>query len=213
MAEDSGAVHDAALIDTILPMVPGLPERLQDGIEVADVGCGQGHAINLMARAFPKSRFVGFDFSPDGIQAGRDEAGLLGLTNARFEERDVTELGELDRFDLVTAFDAIHDQIQPAKVLDGIADALRGDGVFLMVDIGASSNIHDNMDFPLAPFLYTISCMHCMTVSLAHGGTGLGAMWGEQKAREMLTEAGFRRIEVKRIPDDFLNSYYVATKG
>jgi hypothetical protein len=89
---------------------------------------------------------------------------------------------------------------------------MRPDGVFLMVDIGASSHLDENMEYPLAPFMYTISCMHCMTVSLALDGVGLGAMWGEQKALEMLAEAGFTRVEVKRIEDDLTDSYYVATK-
>ena len=213
MAEDSGAVHDAGLVDAILPLVPGLPERLVAGIEVADVGCGSGHAVNLMARAFPNSRFVGYDFSEEGVQVGHDEAERLGLANAQFEARDVTDLGIRQRFDLVTAFDVIHDQAQPARVLAGIAEALRPDGVFLMVDIGASSHVHENLEFPLAPFMYTVSCMHCMTVSLALGGAGLGAMWGEQTAHAMLAEAGFDRVEVKRIEDDLFNNYYVATKG
>ena len=213
MAEESGAVHDAALVDAILPLVPGLPARLEAGIDVADVGCGRGHAVNLMARAFPNSRFVGVDFSEEGVAAGRAEADALGLANARFEARDVTNLGGRGGFDLVTAFDAIHDQAQPARVLAGIAEALRPGGVFLMVDIAASSHVHENLDRPLAPFLYTISCMHCMTVSLALGGAGLGAMWGEQKAREMLAEAGFGRVEVKQVEGDIVNNYYVATKG
>jgi SAM-dependent methyltransferase len=213
MAEESGTVHDAALIDTILPLVPDLPARLEAGIDVADIGCGSGHAINLMARSFPNSRFVGYDFSEEGTSAGRAEAQRLGLTNARFEARDVSALDAPERFDLITAFDAIHDQAQPARVLAGIAEALRPDGVFLMVDIGASSNAHENMEFPLASLMYTISCMHCMTVSLTLDGAGLGAMWGEQKAREMLTEAGFAHLEVKRIEDDLFNAYYVATKG
>jgi SAM-dependent methyltransferase len=213
MAEDSGAVHDAALIDTILPLVPGLPVRLAAGIDVADIGCGRGHAINLMARAFPNSRFVGYDFSEDGIRSGREEAHHLGLSNARFEARDVTALDTPERFDLMTAFDAIHDQAQPARVLAGIAEALRPDGTFLMIDIGASSQVHENREFPLAPLMYTISCMHCMTVSLALDGAGLGAMWGEQKAREMLAEAGFSQVDVKRIEDDPFNNYYVATQA
>jgi SAM-dependent methyltransferase len=213
MAEDSGAVHDAALIDAILPLAPGFPARLRSGIDVADVGCGRGHAINLMAQAFPNSRFVGYDFSEEGVRAGRGEAQRLGLANARFEASDVTDLGAPDRFDLITAFDAIHDQAQPAQVLAGIAAALRPDGAFLMVDIGASSHAHENLEFPLAPLMYTISCMHCMTVSLALDGAGLGAMWGQQKAQEMLAEAGFTQVEVKRIEDDLFNSYYVATKG
>jgi SAM-dependent methyltransferase len=213
MAEDSARIHDAALIDTILPLVPGLAARLTAGIAVADIGCGSGHAINLMARAFPNSRFVGYDFSEEGSRAGRDEAQRLGLVNARFEARDVASLEAREQFDLITAFDAIHDQAQPARVLVGIAEALRPDGIFLMVDIGASSRPHENMAFPLAPWMYTVSCMHCLTVSLALDGAGLGAMWGEQKAREMLAEAGFGRVEVKRIADDLFNSYYVAAKG
>jgi len=212
MADNSAAIHDAALIETTLPLVPGLPARLAAGIDVADIGCGSGHAVNLMAQAFPNSRFVGYDFSEDGTSAGRDEARRLGLTNARFEARDVTRLEAREQFDLITAFDAIHDQAQPARVLAGIAEAMRPDGVFLMVDIGASSHLDENMEYPLAPLMYTISCMHCMTVSLALDGVGLGAMWGEQKALEMLAEAGFTRVEVKRIEDDLTDSYYVAMK-
>jgi SAM-dependent methyltransferase len=213
MAEDSGALFDVALIDGILPLVPGLPSRLEEGIDVADVGCGSGHAINVIAAAYPRSRCVGYDFSAEGIAAGQAEAASLGLANAEFVVRDAASLGEQSRFDLVTAFDAIHDQARPDRVLAGIAAALRPGGVFLMVDIAASSRVHENMQFPLAPFLYTVSCMHCMTVSLAHGGAGLGAMWGEQTARAMLAEAGFGRVEVERIEDDLLNNYYVATKG
>ena len=213
MAEDSAAVHDTALISAILPLVPGLPERLQDGIEVADIGCGSGHAINLMAQAYPKSRFVGYDISEEGIAAARREAQAMGLANARFEVRDVTTLDLPNRFDLVTAFDAIHDQAHPAQVLAGIAATLRPAGVFLMVDIRASSNLHENLELPLAPFLYTASSLHCMTVSLAQGGEGLGTVWGEQTARQMLADAGFTRVEVRQIEGDIFNNYFIATRG
>jgi SAM-dependent methyltransferase len=213
MAEDSAAIHDTALIPTILPLVPGLPERLRDGIEVADIGCGSGHAINLMAAAFPQSRFVGFDLSEEGIAAARHEARTLGITNARFEVRDVTDLDLPGRFDLIMAFDAIHDQAHPARVLSGIAEALRPGGVFLMVDIRASSHLHENLDLPLAPTLYTFSTLHCMTVSLAQGGVGLGTMWGEQQARRMLADAGFTRVEVAQVEGDLFNNYFIATKG
>jgi ubiquinone/menaquinone biosynthesis C-methylase UbiE len=213
MAEDSGVVHDAALVDAIIPRVPGLPERLKAGIDVADVGCGSGHAVNLMAQAFPESRFVGYDFSEEGIAVGRAEASELGLTNARFEVQDVASLAEVDRFDLITAFDAIHDQAQPAQVLRRVSEALRPDGDFLMVDIKASSRLHENMDHPLGPFLYTVSTMHCMTVSLALDGMGLGTAWGEQKAREMLAEAGFTHVDVETVEGDLINNYYIARKG
>lgn len=213
MAEDSAAIHDAALIDSMLPLVPGLIERLNRGIEVADIGCGCGHAINLMAQAFPSSQFVGYDISEEGLQEGRRESQELGLTNAHFELRDASSLDVKNRFDFITAFDAIHDQAEPARVLEGIADALRPQGVFLMVDFGASSHVHENIEFPAGPFMYTISCMHCVPVSMGLDGPGLGAMWGEQTARKMLTEAGFTRIEIKQVEGDIFNNYFIASKN
>ena len=212
MAEESAQVFDATLIDVTLPLVPGLVDRLKSGIEVADISCGQGHAINLMAKAFSNSRFVGYDFSEDGISAGKAEAKQLGLTNARFEVKDVAELSETAKYDLITVFDAIHDQAQPRKVLANISCALKPDGVCLCVDIQASSNLEENMQHPLAPMLYGVSTLHCMTVSLALNGEGLGTVWGEQKARELLTEAGFKRIDVEHVEGDIFNSYYVCRK-
>ncbi len=212
MAEESAQVFDATLTDVTLPLVPGLVDRLKSGIEVADISCGQGHAINLMAKAFSNSRFVGYDFSEGGISAGKAEAKQLGLTNARFEVKDVAALNETATYDLITVFDAIHDQAQPRKVLANISRALKRDGVFLCVDIQASSNLEENMQHPLAPMLYGVSTLHCMTVSLALNGEGLGTVWGEQKARELLTEAGFKRVDVEHVEGDIFNSYYVCRK-
>ena len=86
---------------------------------LADIGCGGGHAINVMARAFPNSTFTGFDISPEALALGRDEADAWGLTNVRFEQADVANLGIDSTFDAVTAFDAIHDQAFPRRVLPG----------------------------------------------------------------------------------------------
>jgi len=212
-AEESAQIHDAVLIDVTLPLVPGLVDRLNAGIDVLDIGCGQGHSINLMARAFSNSRFTGYDFSEEGIAAANSEAAAWGLSNARSEVKDAATLNEPAAYDLITAFDTIHDQAQPTGVLRAIAEALRPGGVFLMVDIAASSNVHENMDHPLGPALYAVSTMHCMTVSLALNGEGLGTMWGEQLARQKLAAAGFTRVDVKQVPGDFLNNYYIATKG
>jgi ubiquinone/menaquinone biosynthesis C-methylase UbiE len=187
-------------------------DRLRDGIDVADVGCGAGHAINVMAREFPNSRFTGYDFSDEGVAIGRREAKEWGLTNATFEVKDVATLDGSKQFDLITVFDAIHDQAQPRRVLKGIYDALKPGGTFLCVDIRASSDLHENIEHPLAPFMYTVSTMHCMTVSLALGGEGLGTVWGEQKARELLNEAGFRDISVATVEGDIMNNYYIARK-
>ncbi|MFD4433499.1 class I SAM-dependent methyltransferase [Nocardia sp. NPDC058497] len=213
MAEESAEVFDAALIDVVLPMSPGLTDRLLMGMDVADIACGSGHAVNLMARAFPASRFRGYDFSADAIAAGRAEADAMGLTNVEFFVQDVAELNVPGTCDLITVFDAIHDQAHPARVLANISAALRSDGVFLMVDIHASSMLEENIDLPLGPFLYAISTMHCMSVSLGQGGDGLGTVWGEQRALSMLADAGFTDVRTHHVDGDPLNTYYVAGKG
>jgi hypothetical protein len=140
------------------------------------------------------------------------EAERKGLTDVRFDKRDAARLGETARFDFMTSFDAVHDQARPDLVLGGIARALRPGGVYLCAELAASTNLSENLDHPFGPFGYTISCMHCMTVSLADGGMGLGAMWGEQKAQEMLTDAGFTSIEAAHIDGDIANTYFIATK-
>jgi 2-polyprenyl-3-methyl-5-hydroxy-6-metoxy-1,4-benzoquinol methylase len=212
MAEESDQTVVAALIDHILPLVPGLPEWLQRGIEVLEVGCGSGRALNRMASVFLNSKFIGYDLSEEAINTGRSEAKKRGLTNVRFEVKDVSNIGASERFALIAAFDAIHDQAKPDKVLREISNALRPDGTFLMQDIAGSSYVHKNLDHLVAPLIYTISCMHCMTVSLAQGGAGLGAAWGEELALKMLREAGFNKVEVKQLQHDFINSYFVASK-
>ena len=213
MAEMSGQVHEAALIEGELALIEGLVDRLRAGIDVCDIGCGQGHAINLMAKEFPNSRFTGLDFSREGIAAAKTEATKLGLTNATFEVKDAATLDDSSQFDFITVFDAIHDQAKPAVVLKGIANSLKSDGVFLCVDIAGSTNVEDNLEHPLATMLYSVSTFHCMTVSLALDGDGLGTMWGEQKANEMFREAGFTSVVTKRIPEDILNVYYICRKG
>ncbi|MBS4728683.1 class I SAM-dependent methyltransferase [Mycobacterium sp. SM1] len=212
MAEQSGAVFDAALIDVILPLADGLPQRLRAGLDVADFACGSGHAVNVMAQEFPASRFTGVDFSEEAVAAASAEADRLGLQNARFERCDLAELDRPDAYDVITVFDAIHDQAQPARVLANIHRALRPGGVFLMADVKASSRLEDNIGLPFTPFLYTISTMHCMSVSLAHGGAGLGTAWGQQVALSMLEEAGFAEVRTAEIDDDPLNIYYIARK-
>lgn len=215
MAEDSGQSVLTSLLDAILPLAPELTARLHRGIDVLDVGCGMGRAANAMARAFPRSRFTGLDLSESAISAARDEARSSGNGNVRFSVRDLTTFdvdAQEERYDLITSFDAIHDQARPDRVLAGIYRALRPEGVYLMQDIAASSDVRRNLDHPIAPFLYTVSTMHCMSVSLAQGGMGLGTMWGREKAEEMLHEAGFADIEIHSLPHDVQNDYWVIRK-
>jgi 2-polyprenyl-3-methyl-5-hydroxy-6-metoxy-1,4-benzoquinol methylase len=212
-AEETARIFDARLLDSIVPLVDGLADRLKSGIAVLDVGCGRGRAVNILARTYPKSRFVGYDISTEGIEFAMHEAKQWNLINSKFEIKDVTTISEQEKYDLITAFDTIHDQAQPTEVLKEIYNALRKGGVFLMQDIAASSFLHENINNPLAPTLYTFSTMHCMTVSLAYNDEGLGTVWGKQKAEQKLREAGFSHsIEVKQIEGDILNYYYIARK-
>lgn len=212
MAEDSGQSVVGAL-DAIVALVPGLEEELRSGISVLDVGCGSGRALIALSHAYPRSRFTGHDFSEEAIHAARNVAAEQGLTNVDFEVRDAAGPVGDERYDLVTAFDAIHDQADPAAVLRGIRQRLAPDGIFLMQDIRASSALERNVEHPLAPFLYAVSVMHCMTVSLAQGGAGLGTMWGEERAREMLADAGFGEVSVHTLPHDIQNCFYVVHAG
>ena len=213
MAEESYQTVVAALDQYILPLVDGLPESLERGIEAADVGCGRGLALMELAERFPASRFVGYDFSPETIQWANAEARRRGLPNVRFEVRDAAKLGEERRFDVIFTFDAIHDQVDPHAMLAGISRALKDDGLLLAQDIRSSSHVEKNLEHPLAPFLYTVSTMHCMTVSLANCGCGLGTCWGEELALDMLKEAGFQSVTVHTLEHDIMNNYYICRKG
>ena len=212
MAENSAQRFDFNLIGEQIPMVEGIEERLDAGIEVADLGCGSGHAVNLMAQAWPNSTFTGIDFSEHALATARAEAEAMGLTNATFEAQDVAKLEGADQYDFLTTFDAVHDQADPAAMLANAARLLRSGGTYLCADITGHTNVAENLDHPLASFMYAISLSHCMTVSLALDGEGLGAMWGEEKAMEMFADAGFTNVDVARVEGDVLNNYYIATK-
>lgn len=215
MAEDSGQSVLSSLESHVLPLVPGLTDQLAKGIRMLDVGCGSGRILNRLAESNPTSRFTGMDLSHEAIGAARAEASHKQLRNVEYIIRDLSdfdETAEPKAFDFITTFDAIHDQAKPLNVLKGIHRALKADGLYLMQDIRGSSYVHNNIRHPIGTFLYTISTMHCMTVSLAQGGEGLGAMWGEEKTREYLQKAGFRSIETHQLAHDIQNNWYVVRK-
>ncbi|HET7344712.1 MAG TPA: class I SAM-dependent methyltransferase [Nitrososphaeraceae archaeon] len=214
MAEESYQTVVVALVDQILPLVPSLIDKLKKGIKVLDIGCGKGRAINVMANHFENSNFYGYDLSQEAIDGAKREAQMMGNSNAFFKVQDILGLKNFDeKYDLITAFDAIHDQPDPYSVLKSIYNSLDDKGIFLMQDILASTPLKDNIGHPLGPFLYTISCLHCVSVSLSQNGAGLGAMWGKEKATEMLNNVGFTNVEVKKLPHDFQNYYYIAYKN
>ena len=212
MAEESRQTVVEGLLNHILPLSRGLTDKLGAGIDVLDIACGSGGAVLSMAGTFPLSRFTGIDLSAEAIAAGRADVAARGLRNVTLVQADAADLWLEDTYHLITAFDAIHDQARPARVLERVHAALRPGGVFLMQDIAGHSKLSDNTSHLLGPFTYTISCMHCMSVSLAAGGPGLGAMWGREKAIEMLTDAGFTNVRVAELPHDPINYYYVAGK-
>ena len=210
MVEESNQTVVSALMEHIMPMMPEMMERMEQGCDVLDVGCGRGRALLALARQFPRSRFTGYDIDGPAIANANATAAEMGLKNVRFAVCDVARMNDENRYDLVLAFDAIHDQAHPDRVLAAVRRALRPDGRFMMQDIAGSGDLAQDMAHPMAPFLYTISCMHCMTVSLAEGGRGLGAMWGRKLALQMLDEAGFAEVDVRELPHDIQNHYYVA---
>lgn len=215
MAEDSGLSVLSSLESHIIPLVPDLAPRLGQGARMLDAGCGSGRILVRLAALFPKSRFVGTDLSKEALQIAREEAAARGLSNVEFAEADLgtfDQTAEPDAFDFISTFDAVHDQGKPLNLLKGIHRALKSDGIYLMQDIKGSSHVANNISHPIGTFLYTVSCLHCMTVSLAQGGEGLGAMWGEEKTREYLERAGFSSVEKHELAHDIQNNWYVVRK-
>jgi ubiquinone/menaquinone biosynthesis C-methylase UbiE len=218
MSQLANAKHRQVLVNTFLPSIDNgrIISRLASGIQVCDLGCAEGVAVILMAKAFPQSRFVGIDISSEAIDEARRQAQLQKIKNLDFLVLDAAGLENKKEmkglFDYVTAFDAIHDQTRPLDVLRGVNHILRSEGRFSMVDIAANSNLADNLAHPMGSFLYTVSLMHCMPVGLVGGGTGLGMMWGREKAVEMLKDARFQRIQVLEIPDDPFNLHFFCGK-
>ncbi|MCB1127208.1 MAG: methyltransferase domain-containing protein [Verrucomicrobiae bacterium] len=193
-------VYDEQLIDGFLGRFPALTAAMEQGIRVLDIGCGTGHALNVLAEAFPQSMFLGYDLAADGIELACAEATQMGLKNVKFEVMDATHFPAASPYDLIMAFDTIHDLAAPDAVLSRIRRALAPGGAFLMVEFKFSSLLEENIGNPFAPMYYGFSLLHCTPVSLSSGGPGLGAVWGEQTARRLLTEAGFSEITVVDTP-------------
>ena len=212
MAEESDQTTLRGLIDSIIPIVPNLKTQLEKGISVMEVGCGSGRALNLLAKNFPNSNFIGYDISEEAVKRAQSDSKNANFSNINFEVKDLETMQDAEKFDLILSFDVIHDQAKPDTVLKNISNALKSDGIFLMQDIASSIHLHKNLELPMAPFMYTISCLHCMTVSLANNGAGLGAMWGKEKAIQMLNDSGFTKIDVKELEHDPINYYYIVRK-
>jgi len=197
----------AFLVERWLPAIPGLVDRMSDGIRVADVGCGTGTAAALMASAFPSSQVTGFDVSAASLEIARERADA---TNLEFVEAAAESIPVEPPFDLITSFDVIHDLAEPSAGLARIREALSEDGQYLMMEPNAGSHLEDNLH-DRGALLYGVSTLHCMTQSLAVGGAGLGAAWGRELAEEYAREAGFGSFTPLEAITNKFSAFYLLT--
>lgn len=194
----------------LLPMkwinaMPDVVKRLDGGGTIADVGCGAGRATEALARRFPNATVTGFDMSSMAIEQALMRTTGEGTDNLTFEERSLDELPEA-AFDLVLAYDVVHDLGDPLGGLEAVRRSLKGDGALLMVEPNAADSVDDNIH-AMGALLYGLSAMYCVPAALAHGDVGLGACWGPTKAAEFADAAGFGRFE--RLPiDNVANAFY-----
>jgi 2-polyprenyl-3-methyl-5-hydroxy-6-metoxy-1,4-benzoquinol methylase len=166
----------------------------------------------MMARMFPRSAFRGHDICGDTIERAREQADEADLRNVDFVAGDVATIDEPRAYDLVLALESIHEFGFPRVALRRIVAALKRDGYFLMQEIDASSHIVRNIEHPFAPMLYAISTLHAVPVALGQEGEALGRMWGRERAKQLLAEAGFRQLRFEVMAADALSYYCVATK-
>ncbi len=190
------------LVQAWIPAMPDVQEKLELGGSACDVGCGSGRAPITLARAFQTAQVEGYDVHAGSIERARANAQAEGVADrVTFTVADGAELPQ-GRFDFVSTFDVVHDSVDPVGLMSAIRGALREDGTYLMLEMNASGKVDENRN-PLGKFLYSVSTLYCMTTSLAHGGAGIGACMGEEKARQLGYAAGFTRFRKLPIEDPF----------
>jgi SAM-dependent methyltransferase len=207
MERNTSAWFDNFLVQHWIPAMPEVHGKLERGALVADIGCGRGRALIRLAEAFPASRFVGYDLVPDSIAHATASAAAAGVADrVRFAQHDI-EAGLPEHYDVITAFDVVHDAAHPSAFLRAIRAALAPDGVFVCLDFNSSEKIEENAG-PVGTFLYGSSIAYCMATALAAGGEGLGAAGlPEAKFRSLSDEAGFSAFRRVPIANPF-NSLY-----
>jgi SAM-dependent methyltransferase len=180
------------LVSAWLPALDGVVEKLQSGATVADVGCGHGASTVIMAKAFPQSRFVGFDYHAPSINAARDAAHAAGVTNCEFEVASAKDYP--GTYDVVAHFDCIHDMGDPVGAARHTLQSLKPDGTWMLVEPFANDDVVDNLT-PVGRVFYSASTFICTPASLAQDvGAALGAQAGEGRLRDVAQEAGFTRF-------------------
>jgi 2-polyprenyl-3-methyl-5-hydroxy-6-metoxy-1,4-benzoquinol methylase len=185
--------YNANLISAWIPALDGVKEKLEKGALVADVGCGHGSSTILMAKSFPKSTFVGFDYHKPSVQAATKRAKAAGVSkNAKFQVAKSTNFPGKG-YDFVTCFDCLHDMSDPQGAAKHIRKRLKPDGVWMIVEPYAKDTPEENHNM-VGRVFYSASTMICVGVSLAQGGPGLGAQAGEKRLAEVIRNGGFTRV-------------------
>jgi SAM-dependent methyltransferase len=201
--------YEAWVAEEWIPALPALKARLEDGGEVAEVGCGAGQCIVPVAGVYPNSRFTGFDLDATSLARAREKAARAGLADRlTFEQVPAERIPNADRFDLVMAFNCIHDMANPRGALAGIRRALKPGGILLWSEADMSDRLEENLT-PNGRTAYGASTMHCMTVSLAQGGEGLGVVIGKSLARALAMEAGFASFDLLPVKNPYHQVFVV----
>lgn len=187
-------MYAANLIDSWLPALEGVREKLEAGAKVADIGCGHGSSTILMAQAFPNSTFHGFDFHEPSIEHARERARAAGVAgNTIFEVVKAKDYPGRN-YDLVTIFDALHDMGDPVGAASHVASTLSKTGTLMLVEPFAGDSLQENLH-PLGQIYYAFSTLVCVPASKSQEvGLGLGAQAGQKKLTEVLSAAGFSQV-------------------
>ena len=198
-----------ALVPQILPALEGVVPKLEAGARVLDVGCGAGVALFTMAKAYPQSRFWGYDPSQNAIDRARQQAGEQGLENVELVCARGEEVPAEPTFDLILTFDCLHDMTRPDRVTSAIRRTIHDDGTWLVKDIRSHHDFDKNLRNPMLAMMYGFSVSACMSSALSEpDGMGLGTLGlPPKRAREMTSEAGFSRF-VEHDFEDPANLYY-----
>ncbi|MGO9455283.1 MAG: class I SAM-dependent methyltransferase [Candidatus Binataceae bacterium] len=198
------------LVPSALPKLDGVVPKLQAGAKVADIGCGSGVALIEMAKAFPRSDFHGYDIAKVPLARAAESAKAAGVKNINLHDASVDPLADDESHDFITTFDCLHDMTRPDLVMRAIRKAIKPDGTWLIADVHGMPTFEQNLkENPLAPFLYGISVLCCMSSALSEpAGLGLGTLgFPEPVARKMTEEAGFTRFTCRDFENP-INAYY-----
>jgi 2-polyprenyl-3-methyl-5-hydroxy-6-metoxy-1,4-benzoquinol methylase len=199
----TGSWFDNLLTQVWIPAVPEVQAKLQKGVVMADVGCGNGRALIKLAQTFPNSTFVGYDIFGPAIENATVKAQAAGVGDRiRFQQLDVSQ-GIPEQFDVIATWDVVHDMANPRGALKAIRKALKPDGSYLLLDINCSDKLEENRG-PLGAMFYGTSVLYCLTTSLADGGEGLGtAGLPPAKVRELCEDAGFSKVNQLPLENPF----------